>query len=60
MTRYRITQRAGMWCIDRFDYDTAKWQTLPRQYDAATAELAGRTVDAMVAIEKNKETVDVP
>lgn len=55
MTRYRITHRAGSWQIDKFDPETAKWATLPREYDAPSAELAGRSVDAMVAMDQHKE-----
>ena len=54
-TRYRITQRANKWQIDKFDPDTAEWVPLPKRYHADSAELAGRTVDAMVAMDRNKE-----
>lgn len=57
MTRYRITRRAGSWQIDAFDPDTARWFTLSRDYDATSAELAGRAVDALVAMESLKEKV---
>lgn len=56
MTRYRVTTRRGVWTIDRFCPLTAEWVPLPREFDAPTAELAGRAVDAMVAMEKLKET----
>jgi hypothetical protein len=55
MTRYRITNRGDKYAIQRWDGDTARWIALPNMYDAPTAELAGRTVDAMVAMERNRE-----
>lgn len=50
-TRYRIQPKGTVWCIDRFDRDTATWVRLPREFDADSAELAGRAVDAMVAMD---------
>lgn len=57
MTRYRITNRRNVWNIDKFDPDTGKWATLDPKYDAPTAELAGRAVDAMVAMDALKKEV---
>lgn len=51
MTRYRITQRRNAWTVEQFDPTFGKWFELGPQYENASAELAGRTVDALEAME---------
>lgn len=54
VTRYAIVNRRNVWVIEQFDPAVAKWFELGPEYENATAELAGRSVDAMVAMERNK------
>ena len=54
MTRYAIVNRRNVWGIEQFDPAVARWFELGPEYEAPSAELAGRAVDAMVAMERNK------
>lgn len=51
MTRYRILQHRNVWSIQKFSHETGRWVTLGRAFDSHSAELAGRAVDAMVAMD---------
>lgn len=49
--RYRIQARRNTWVIEQFDPAVARWFELGPEHEAPTAELAGRAVDAMVAMD---------